>query len=47
MHEYGSATLHVHKAAAVHRLFSGLGSELDVWMSHGKSDSEVPASHLS
>lgn len=41
--EYGHAKLNVeqHKGAAVHidRLFDGLGSELEVWMSHGKADS--------
>lgn len=42
--EYGHAklTIEQHKGAAVHvdRLFSGLGSEMEVWMSHGKSDSK-------
>ena len=42
--EYGKAQVFVeqHKGAAVHvdRLFSGLGSELEVWMSHGESDFE-------
>lgn len=49
--EYGHAKLDVkqHEGVAVHvdRLFSGLGSELEVWMSHGKSDSGDPATHLS
>ena len=43
--EYGHAKISVeqHKGAAVHidRLFQGLGNELEVWMSHGKSDSPV------
>ena len=42
--EYGEAQVFIeqHKGAAVHvdRLFSGLGSELEVWMSHGESNSE-------
>ncbi len=50
--EYGYAKLEVrqHKEGAafhVDRLFSGLGSELEVWMSHGKPDSEDPATYLS
>ena len=42
--EYGKAQVFIeqHKGAAVHvdRLFSGLGSELEVWVSQGESNSE-------
>ena len=31
--EYGHAMVNIKQ----HRLFNGLGSELEVWMSHGKS----------
>ena len=41
-HEYGHAKLNVKQGASVSRLFSGLGSELDIWMSHGKSGCEDP-----
>ncbi|KAF6226634.1 hypothetical protein HO173_012464 [Letharia columbiana] len=48
--EYGHAKLDVkqHEGVAVHvdRLFSGLGSELEVWMSHGDKLSHLPQSFL-
>ena len=48
--EYGHARLSIeqHEGAAVHvdRLFNGLGSELEVWMSHGKPGSENLPSNL-
>lgn len=44
--EFGRADIAIvqHKGAAVHidRLFSGLGSELEVWMSHGDKLSHPP-----
>lgn len=40
--EYGKAQINIerHRGAAVHvdRLFNGLDSQLEVWMSHSKSD---------
>ncbi len=47
--EFGKAQIAIHRGQAVHgdRLFSGLGSELEVWMSHGKTDSEGYAFSLS
>lgn len=49
--EYGDAKVFIkqHKGAAVHidRLLYGLESPLDVWMSHGKSESGEHAISLS
>ena len=45
MHEYGKATVNVKQP--VHSLFSGLGSELDVWMSHGDKIAYLPPSFVS
>lgn len=48
--EFGKAQITVkqYKGEAVHvdRLFSGLGSELEVWMSHGDKLSSLPPSFL-
>ena len=49
--EYGDAKVSIkqHKGAAVHidRLLHGFESPLDVWMSHGKSESGEHAISLS
>lgn len=48
--EYGRAKINIeqHSGAAVHidRLFQGLGSELEVWMSHGDKLSHLPESFV-
>ena len=40
--EYGHAKVNTKQ----HRLFDGLGSELEVWMSHGKSEHSIDRSSL-